>query len=216
MARLEAGLAKTSRNNRTMFRPCWATNQPTTEVTRETLVRTARQLFADRGYAAVGTEEVVQRAGRTRGALYHHFRDKRDLFRAVYEQAEAEVVESIRAGASTATDAYDQLVAGIHLFLDACTNPALMRIGLLDGPSVLGWAECRDIAAPSALGLLTVALQGGMDAAVLRRSDVKPLAHLLLGALGEAGMLIANADDPNAARRDVERAVLELIDGLRI
>ena len=60
MARLEAGLAKTSRNNRTMFRPCWATNQPTTEVTRETLVRTARQLFADRGYAAVGTEEVVQ------------------------------------------------------------------------------------------------------------------------------------------------------------
>jgi AcrR family transcriptional regulator len=140
------------------------------EVTRETLVRTARQLFADRGYAAVGTEEVVQRAGLTRGALYHHFRDKRDLFRAVYEQAEAEV---------------------------------------------LGWAECRDIAAPSALGLLTVALQGGMDAGVLRRSDVKPLAHLLLGALGEAGMLIANADDPNAARRDVERAVLELIDGLR-
>jgi len=104
-----------------MFRPCWATNQPTTEVTRETLVRTARQLFADRGYAAVGTEEVVQRAGRTRGALYHHFRDKRDLFRAVYEQAEAEVVESIRAGASTATDAYDQLVAG-HPPLPGCLH----------------------------------------------------------------------------------------------
>jgi AcrR family transcriptional regulator len=186
------------------------------EITEQKLVRTARQLFAERGYAAVGTEEVVQRAGLTRGALYHHFRDKKDLFRAVYVQAELEVVESIRVGASTATGAYDQLVAGIRLFLDACTDPALMRIGLLDGPSVLGWAECRDIAAPSALGLLTVALEGGMDAGVLRRADVKPLAHLILGALQEAGLMIANAPDTTEARTEVEGAVLALLGGMRI
>ena len=185
------------------------------EATRDALVRAGRELFAERGYAAVGTEEVVQAAGVTRGALYHHFQDKRDLFRAVYEQVEQEVVESVAAQMSEPGDPWELLARGTRAFLDACSDPALMRIGLLDGPAVLGWGEWREIGAKYALGLVTAGLQAAKDAGELRSGDVKALAHLMLGTLGEAAMLIANSEDPAAAREEVERALLEVLEGLR-
>jgi AcrR family transcriptional regulator len=185
------------------------------EATRAALVAAGRELFAERGYAAVGTEEVVQRAGVTRGALYHHFRDKRDLFRAVYEQVEQEVVESVAAQMSEPGDPWELLVRGTRAFLDACSEPALMRIGLLDGPAVLGWGEWREIGTKYALGLVIAGLQAAKDAGELRTDDVKALAHLMLGTLGEAAMLVANADDPQAAREEVERALLDVMEGLR-
>ena len=185
------------------------------EATRAKLVRAARELFAKRGYADVGTSEVVERAGVTRGALQHHFPRKKDLFRAVYEQAELEIVEATAAQLSTEHDPMDLLTAGIRLYLDACTDPGLRQIGLVDGPAVLGWEEWREIGARSALGLVSFSLRNGMDAGVLRRADVESLAHLLLGALGEAGMLVANADDPRAAREQVEGSLLALLEGLR-
>jgi AcrR family transcriptional regulator len=185
------------------------------EATRAALVAAARGLFAERGYAAVGTEEVVQAAGVTRGALYHHFQDKRDLFRAVYEQVEQEVVESVAAQMSETGDPWELLARGTRAFLDACSDPALMRIGLLDGPAVLGWGEWREIGAKYALGLVMAGLQAAKDAGELRSGDVKALAHLMLGTLGEAAMLIANSDDPAAAREEVERALLDVLAGLR-
>jgi AcrR family transcriptional regulator len=153
----------------------------------------------------------------TRGALYHHFRDKRDLFRAVYEQTEQEVVESVgaqMAGAST-QDPWELLAIGTRAFLDACSDPALRQIGLLDGPAVLGWGEWREIGMKYALGLVMAGLQATKDAGELRTDDVKALAHLMLGTLGEAAMLVANADDPRAAREEVERALLDVLEGLK-
>ena len=185
------------------------------EATRAALVAAARELFSERGYAAVGTEEVVARAGVTRGALYHHFADKKELFRAVYDQAEAEVVESILAATAAIEDPIEQVVAGVRSFLDACMDPALTRIGVLDAPVVLGWAEWREIGARHALGLVAAGLQNAMDAGALRAADVEPLAHLMLGAAGEAAMLVANAKDPRAARKQVEPALLDLLEGLR-
>jgi AcrR family transcriptional regulator len=186
--------------------------------TRSRLIAVARGLFAARGYADVGTEEIVRSAEVTRGALYHHFADKRDLFRAVHEQIEAELAESlgarIAAEAQAGTDAREVLAIGARAFLDACENPELARIALVDAPSVLGWIEWREIDERYGLGLLSGVLSYGMDSGVLRRTPIKPLAHLLLGALGEAGMVIANADDPAAARAEVEPALLGLIDGL--
>jgi AcrR family transcriptional regulator len=185
------------------------------EATRAALVGAARELFAERGYAHVGTEEVVERAGVTRGALYHHFRDKQDLFRAVYEQSEEEVVASVAAQMAGIEDPVELLEAGTRGFLDACGDPALRQIGLLDGPAVLGWAEWREIGARYGLALIVGGLQAGMDAGRLRKADVTPLAHLLLGALGEAAMLIASADDPEAARRRVEGSLMALLEGLK-
>jgi AcrR family transcriptional regulator len=185
------------------------------EATRAALVGAARELFAERGYAAVGTEEIVVRAQVTRGALYHHFADKKDLFRAVHEDVERGLVESIAAELGDARDPWELILRGIESFLDACTDPAFIRIALLDAPGVLGWHEWREVDARYGMGLVTTALEGGMEAGVLRRQDVRPIAHLVLGALGEAACLIAEAEDHQRARKEVEPALLSLLDGLR-
>src|SRR2546428_4663227 len=98
--------------------------------TRAAVIAAARELFAERGYAAVGTEEIVRRANVTRGALYHHFRDKKDLFRAVHEQFESELVESLGREIAGIEDARELLTTGVRSFLDACTDPALSQIAL--------------------------------------------------------------------------------------
>src|SRR3954470_4426514 len=116
------------------------------QATREALIDAALELFTRRGYAGVGTEEIVRRARVTRGALYHHFDDKRDLFRAVHEQMEAEVVEAIQQRlASFAGDPVEGLAEGVRSYLDACADPSFARITLIDAPAVLGWAERRRI-----------------------------------------------------------------------
>jgi AcrR family transcriptional regulator len=183
--------------------------------TRSELMRTARELFAERGYAGVGTEEIVGRAGVTRGALYHHFEDKKDLFRAVHEELERDLVASIGEQIAGIDDPWDLLVTGVRGFLDACTEPALMRIALIDAPVVLGWEEWRDIDARYGLGLVSFGLQNAMDRGLFRRQAVRPLAHLLAGSMTEAAMMIAHAPDHEAARREVEGPLLAILEGLR-
>jgi AcrR family transcriptional regulator len=183
--------------------------------TRSELMRTARELFAERGYAGVGTEEIVARAGVTRGALYHHFEDKKDLFRAVHEELERDLVASIGERIAGIDDPWELLVTGVRAFLDACTEPALMRIALVDAPVVLGWEEWRDIDTRYGLGLVSFGLQNAMDRGLFRRQAVRPLAHLLVGSMTEAAMMIAHAPDHEAARREVEGPLLAILEGLR-
>ncbi len=187
------------------------------DATRGELLRVARELFGARGYAAVGTEEIVERAGVTRGALYHHFDGKKSLFRALYEQLEEQLVTDI-AGliGSRAGDPLELLRAGLSAFLDVCTDPEFSRIALLDAPTVLGWATWREIAERYGLGLIDAALSAGMDAGLLRRQPTGPLALLLGGALDEAALQIGNAADPVAARGELEPALFSLLDGLRV
>lgn len=185
------------------------------EATRSAIIEVAQRLFAERGYAAVSTEEIVASARVTRGALYHHFRDKRDLFRAVHERLEQRLVETLAAKLERIDDPWKLITTGVGAYLDACLDPALARIALIDAPSVLGWSEWREIDLRYSMGLVTAGLQGGMDAGVLRRQEVRPLAHLMVGALGEAGLLIANAERPREARKEVGRAVLAILEGLR-
>src|SRR5437764_3794597 len=118
--------------------PIRTTKAGQSEATRAALVEAARPLFAQRGYAAVATEEIVRSAGVTRGALYHHFAGKAELFAAVYEEVEQELLESIAASAiGGATDPLQALRAGARAFFDACEDPAVQRISLIDAPSVL-------------------------------------------------------------------------------
>ena len=186
------------------------------ESTRAALIAAARRLFAEQGYAEVGTEEIVRAAGVTRGALYHHFEGKRLLFEAVYEQMEAEISERIATGAlaAGADSPLDAMRAGAEMFLQACTEPEAQRIVLLDGPAVLGWDRWREIAAEHGLGLIEVTLQAAIDAGAIERQPVRPLAHVLMGALDEAAMLVGRADDPEAMRREVGRTLDSLIAAL--
>ena len=184
------------------------------DATRDALLRVGRRLFAERGFAGVGTEEIVAEAGVTRGALYHHFADKRDLFRAVHEQLEQALVADIGERIGGIEDPWELIVTGVRAFLDSCTDPAVRRIALLDAPAVLGWAEWREIDARYGLGLIGFGLQNAMDRGVLAQRPVRPLAHLLMGAMAEAAMVIANAEDPAAARDEVEAPLLALVEGL--
>ena len=181
--------------------------------TRARLVDAARELFAERPYADVGTEEIVRRARVTRGALYHHFADKRDLFRAVHEQLESELVDSIakQLADRASTDPVEGLRTGVRSYLDACEDPSFARITLIDAPAVLGWVEWRRIDEEHALKLVVLGLEGAMQAGAMPRQPVLPLAHLMLGTMGEAGLRVANGE---GSREEVEGALMTLLDGL--
>jgi AcrR family transcriptional regulator len=185
------------------------------QATRDALIRGALELFTKRGYSGVGTEEIVARARVTRGALYHHFTDKRDLFRAVFERVEGELMERIGARMEATDDPWELMLAGMRSFLDACEEPSVKQIALTDAPSVLGWQEWREIDNRHGLGLTRAALQGAVDAGVLRPIAVEPMAHLFVAALSEAAFVVAYSDHPRKARAEVEAALVQLIEGLR-
>jgi AcrR family transcriptional regulator len=186
------------------------------EATTAALIAAARRLFAERGYTGVGTEEIVQLAGVTRGALYHHFRGgKEDLFQAVLVQVSAETAQHVMQAAQSTEDPWEALVLGADAFLDASATPEVQRIMLVDGPSVLGWDVWRAADADYALGMLEQALQHAIDAGRIVPQPTKALAHVLLGALDEAAMVVARAEDPDAARAEMGRTVRKLFEGLR-
>ncbi|MFI5775845.1 TetR/AcrR family transcriptional regulator [Nocardia sp. NPDC051570] len=188
------------------------------ESTRAGLVAAARELFAERGYAAVGTPEVVEHAGSSRGALYHHFKDKRELFRAVYIQIEQEIVQQVTEAlaAERSAEPIAALQAGLRTFLTTCVEPERVRIMLIDAPSVLGWQEWRSLDEQYGLGLIMTGLEAGVDAGALRWDIARrPAALMILSALGEAALYIANAEDREIARQETEPTILALLDGLR-
>jgi AcrR family transcriptional regulator len=187
------------------------------DATRAALVAAARPLFAARGYAGVGAEEIVRAAGVTRGALYHQFAGKEGLLAAVYEQIEQELLVRIadRVVAAGADDPLAALAEGAEHFLDACVEPEVHRIVLLDAPSVLGWERWREIGWRYGMGLTEGTVQAAIDAGQIARQPARPLAHLLLGALDEAALFVARAEDPAAARREMGAAIASLLEGLR-
>ncbi|PTL56518.1 TetR family transcriptional regulator [Paraconexibacter algicola] len=186
--------------------------------TRSALIAAGRELFATRGYAEVGTEEIVRTAGVTRGALYHQFADKRELFAAVYEEIEAELTAQLAPGALEAArtgDPLDALGAAARAFFAGVRDPAVERIALVDAPAVLGWDRWRAIGLAHGLGLTETVLQAAIDAGVLAPQPTRPLAHVLLGALDEAALYVARAADPDAAATEAIAVVDALIAGLR-
>ena len=194
------------------------TNAERSGATRAALVAAARPLFAGRGYAGVGAEEIVAAAGVTRGALYHHFGGKDGLLAAVYEQIEQELLERIGAQVAEAgaTDPLGALQAGADGFLEACSEPEVNRIVLLDAPSVLGWERWREIGWRYGAGLTEGVVQAAIDAGAIAPQPARPLAHLLLGALDEAALYVARAPDPATARAEARAAIASLLEGLRV
>jgi AcrR family transcriptional regulator len=180
------------------------------QTTRAALLAAARQLFAEHGFAGTGREQIAERAGVTRGALYHHFSSKERLFEAVVEELEVEIGEQVTAAALEVADPAARLRRGCLAFLDACLDPAVRRIVLLEAPAVLGWDTWREIDARHGLALMVYGLEEVVAAGRLPAVPVTTLAHVLLGALNEAALVVATADRPAAARAEVG-TVLEMI-----
>jgi len=183
------------------------------DATRQALVSAARTLFSEQGYHAVSVRDLASQAGVTRGAFAHHFADKEALFLAVFDAVEQELVG---AGASPATggDPWSQFRAGVQLYLEAATRPDVQRITLIDGPAVLGWKRWRALEEGYSLGALSSVLQVAMETGRIRPRPIEPLAHLILGSVMEAALLIANSDDPAAGRAEVGEALDDLLRGL--
>ena len=182
--------------------------------TRTALITAARALFGSEGYAATSTEEIVARAGVTKGALYHHFTDKENLFRAVFQQLQQEISDAA-AAEFMQPDSWDALLVGCQLWVDAHADPEVRQIVLVDSRAVLGWEQAREIETRFSTVVLRGALRKGMNAGVIERKPLRPLAVMLIGALSEACLFVAAAEDPATARAEVNEVIVGLLSGLR-
>jgi AcrR family transcriptional regulator len=189
--------------------------QARADETRQALLRVARELFTEQGYAQTSTEQLVQQAGVTRGALYHHFDSKQALFEAVFIELEEEFIEIGARAMSPDAPVWDNLVAGCHAYLDMCLRPEVGRIVLLDGPAVLGPDRWRELEDRFALAAVLAGLQQAMDDGTVVPRPPLPLARMVLAAINEAGLFIAQAARPRTARREAGESLDALLDGLR-
>jgi AcrR family transcriptional regulator len=186
--------------------------------TRAALIAAGRQLFGARGYHATGTHDLVAQAQVTRGALYHHFPAKEDLFLAVFHAVQQDLLQMSETVAVPAAEqnGWLRFRAEMHNFLRAAaTASEIQRILLIDGPAVLGWQEWRRLEAHYALGMITKAVEEGIAAGLIRRGvPPRTMAHFVLSVIDEAALLVANATDAEAATRDAEAAIDALLTNL--
>jgi AcrR family transcriptional regulator len=182
--------------------------------TRRELVAAATRLFAERGYEATPVEAVLEEAGVSRGALYHHFADKRALFEAVLESVEEGLAAVVLAAAEKSGDASRSLQAGCLAWLQSLRDPVVRRIVLVDAPSVVGWARWREIDECHWFGLIKAGLAESLPPGRHEGTTVDVLAHMLLAALNEVAFLIARAEDTEEAARAGEAALSDLLERL--
>jgi AcrR family transcriptional regulator len=185
------------------------------DATRALLVKAARELFGEKGYVDTSIDEIVARAGVTKGAVYHHFDGKEGLFRAVFEQVHTEVTDQA-AAEFLGPDSWTALLDGCALWIDAHLDPAIRTIALQDARAVLGWDEVREIENRFGAVALRGALRKAMHAGVLERRPLRPLALLLMGALGEGCLYIAESNDPGEARSEVLALITDMLGAFRI
>ncbi len=185
--------------------------------TRGALIAAARRLFADRGFDGTGTEQIVAEARVTRGALYHHFRDKADIFRAAMAEAAAEVATRLidEQLAAEAPSPMAEIRQGMSAFLDVCMEGDFQRIVLVDGPRVLGADAWEDLVERYGRSLLEQWLERCVGTGDLDDLPVRALARLLIAMLTEASLAIARAEDPAATRADLGLVLDRMLTGLR-
>jgi AcrR family transcriptional regulator len=191
------------------------TQQQRSETTTGQLLDAAAELFGADGYAATHLDDVVSRAGVTKGALYHHFASKRELFEAVFEREQRKIAVAASEAHGRNRNHWDGFYEGCRAFFEASLDPAVQRITLLDAPSVLGWERMREIEGRYTHALLREGLERAMREGTIARRPVEPLAAMLDGAICEAAMFVARSEDQ---RKVMRRALAELrlqLDALR-
>ena len=182
--------------------------------TRRALLDTARTIFTVQGYAATSTEEVVRRAGVTRGALYYHFHDKAALFEAVFDEVRGEYLAALRAAIqATEGDAWQRLMTGVELFLDGLLDPSVRRIVYIDGPAVLGWSS-EQRRAP-AIALLREVFAALMAAGLIEQLPLDALLRQLWALFFQAAVDIAQAEEGALALRDRVVVLRRILRGLQ-
>lgn len=184
--------------------------------TKEALIRAARPLFTEHGFGGVGTEAIVRAAGVTRGAMYHQFADKTELFAAVFEAVEVDVTQRLDkiVSESGETDPIELMKLGANAWIDACADPEVQRIVLIDAPAVLGWERWREIGMKYGVGLVEALVAYAIREGRIPDQPVKPLAHVIIGAIDEAALYVVRAEDPDRAREETRAVITRLLGAL--
>jgi AcrR family transcriptional regulator len=167
----------------------------------------ARALFATKGFGETSIDDIGARARTAKGAVYHHFHSKEEIFERVFGRALADVAEAV-ARSATGTDPLESMVAGTRVYLEQVTAPSVRRILLIDGPAILGWAKWREIDLRQ-FGEMTRAPLRQILGAQITERELEAVLHLLTGAITEASQIAASA---HARRRRID----DLVGGLRI
>ncbi len=183
--------------------------------TRAKLVKSARKAFASKGYAATSTPQLAKATGVSRGALYHHYEDKKALFRAVVEDLQNEVLDAIEANAAKTKDPVEALKRGSLAFLQEASRPEFVQIAMIDGPAVLGLNEAREIERATGVQSLVEGLKFGVDENAIKVSSVPIMASLISGMLNEGILLMSEAKNQKRTCQEVYREICLLIDGLK-
>ena len=181
--------------------------------TRAALIAAARQSFGSRGFAETSLDDIVARARVTKGALYHHFGGKDDLFAAVYEQVLREVSDRV-VSEFLRPDPWEALLAGCELWIDSHLDPAVQRIAMRDARAVLGWDTVRDVESRYGVVALRGVFRRAVRKEIIAAQPLRPLSLMVMGALNEACLYVADADDPVAARREVDALIERLLAGI--
>ncbi len=179
------------------------------------MVESARELFASEGYVDTQLDEVVRAAGLTKGALYHHFQGKADLFRAVFEHEQRRLAKVVSDAYHRQRDPWEGFHAGCRALLEAQLEPGVQRITLLDAPSVLGWEQMREIGSRYCLQLVKRGLEEAIAAGEIAPRPIEPIAHLVVGAVSEGSMMVARAEDQRGAVRRLLSELRTLLDAFR-
>src|SRR5262245_39725935 len=183
--------------------------------TRKALVRSATKLFAEQGYAGTSLDEVVARARVTKGALYHHYQGKQALFEAVFDQLESKAQATIARRVDKVSDPWERALEGLRGYLDVCQDPPYRRIVIQEGPVRLGFDRGREAEERLTFGLISDIVRGLLADFDAPDRVVKTFAQIYFGALGSAGLWVADSDDPEQASRDVEVVISAVLGGLR-
>lgn len=186
-----------------------------TEATTAALVEAARELFARDGYDATSLDAVAARAKVTKGAVYHHFDGKRQLFEAVFTREVEQLATPLVEAYARKKDPWEAFKAGCRAFLDECLDPDLQRIVLLDALAAIGWEQVRRLESPL-LDMMQLGIAQAAEAGRIAARPPGPLAHFLYGALCETAMIVARADDQNSAHRQAVSEINRILDGLAI
>jgi AcrR family transcriptional regulator len=184
--------------------------------TTEAILKVGRRLFGEQGFAATTIDDIAEAARVAKGAVYHHFATKEAVFEAVFDQVSHDLVLEIDRAARTERDVLAAIVAGTQHYFAACAKGHTCQIILRDGPAVLGWERWREIDARHFGGKIPRALTAAMDAGLIARQPVEPLARLLLGAVTEAAVACAGRSDVLKAGGEYSRAFKSLLEALRL
>lgn len=184
--------------------------------TTEAILTAARRLFGTQGFAATTMDEIASGAGVAKGAVYHHFKTKEAVFEAVFDLVSRDLVAEIDGAARAEKDVLAAMVAGTQHYFTATANGPTGQIILRDGPAVLGWERWREIDAQHFGGKMPRALAMAMEAGLIARQPVEPLARLLLGAVTEAAVACAGRVDIATAGAEYARAFKSLVEALRV